>query len=99
MGMKKITKVFSLTDFTKGKVKRLTLHIQDIPGMDKDKDGKLHEMGDVAIISGTLQKYNGSKDTVDNINFTYPLQSNAEFKRHILSIIKSALEADAKRTK
>ena len=97
--MKKITKVFSLTDFTKGKVKRLTLHIQDIPAINKEKDGTETKMGDCAIISGTLQRYNGSKDTVDNINFTYPLQSNAEFKRHILSIIKAALEADKNRIK
>lgn len=94
---KAIKNVFSLTDFTKGRVKRLTLHIQDVPSYDNVKGEKI-DLGQCAIISGTLQIYKYYDETkVDNINFTLPLQSNVDFKKHILSIIKSALEADAKR--
>jgi len=87
---------FSLTEFTLGKIKRLTLHIEDIKVNEtKDSDTRVP----TAIISGTLYIYkdgeigkaNGEARTV---NFMLPLQSNAEFKRHILSIIKSALELD-----
>lgn len=93
---KPITKVFSLTEFTLGKVKRLTLHFQDIPSYDKPgADGKL--LGDCAIMSGTVQLFIPTdKKKVRNINFTYPLQENTDLKRHVLSIIKSAMDADKK---
>lgn len=93
---KQKVKVFSLTEFTSNKVKRLTLHIQDVPSFD-NIDGEKVELGQCAIISGTLQVFKeNDKKMVDNINFTLPLQSNAEFKKHILSIIKSALDAKSK---
>jgi hypothetical protein len=101
---KEIKKSFSLTELTKGKVKRLTLHFQDIPSFTKDKDGIKHDMGNEAIMSGTLyifkdkvQKLNEGEDNFYTVNFTFPLQANAEFKRHILSIIDSAIKLDKTR--
>ena len=98
--MKKITKkeeLFSLTEFCKGRVKRLTLHIEDLKAPMKEGDKKVI----VAMISGTLYLYKDKmitlKDGEDDfysLNFMLPLQSNKEFKRHVLSIIKSALEAE-----
>lgn len=96
--MKKETKskAFSLTDFTGGKVKRLTLHIEDIKVDEKkDSDVKLP----TAIVSGTLYVFKdgeiGKKGgETRTLNFMLPLQANADFKRHVLSIIKSALDLD-----
>lgn len=98
---KKAKEQFSLTDFTKGKVKRLTLHIEDVKAKVLDEDKKKEV---VALISGTLY-VNKSKmielkpgeNDFYTINFMYPLDGNKEFKRHVLSIIKSALEADKER--
>lgn len=102
--MKKETKkkgAFSLVDFTNDKVKRLTLHIEDIKVNEtKDSDTKVP----TAIISGTLYinkdktiVLKEGEDSFYTINFMLPLQANAEFKRHILSIIKSALDLDKNR--
>jgi len=99
---KKVSLPFSLTEFTKGKVKRLTLHIEDLKAKQTDESkGKVT----VAIISGTLYIYKDKelvKEGEDNfytVNFMLPLEYNKEFKRHILSIIKSALEQDRLRVK
>lgn len=98
---KKVSIPFSLTDFTKGKVKRLTLHIEDVKAKQTDES---KEKITVALISGTLyinkDKQITLKEGEDNfytVNFMLPLESNKEFKRHILSIIKSALEQDRER--
>jgi hypothetical protein len=98
---KKVSTPFSLTDFTKGRVKRLTLHIEDVQAKQTDES---KSKVTVALISGTLYIYKDKlitlKDGEDNfytVNFMLPLESNKEFKRHILSIIKSALEEDKKR--
>lgn len=103
--MKKETKSvpFSLTDFTKGKVKRLTLHIEDVKAKQTDESkGKVT----VALISGTLYIYKDKQIVLKEgetdfytVNFMLPLESNKEFKRHILSIIKAALDEDKKRVK
>lgn len=92
----KSKKAFSLTEFTFNKVKRLTLHFEDLP-VDESKDSTTKVP--TAIMSGTLYMFQdgefGKKDAkTRTVNFMLPLQSNAEFKRHILSIIKSAMELD-----
>lgn len=94
-------KPFSLTEFTDGKVKRLTLHIEDINISDsKDSETK----SKTAVISGTLYLYKDKlitlKEGEDNfytVNFMLPLQSNADFKKHVLSIIHSAIDLDKTR--
>lgn len=94
-------KPFSLTEFTKGKVKRLTLHIEDINISDsKESETK----SKTAVISGTLYIYKDKiqdlkpgEDNFETLNFMLPLQANADFKKHVLSIIHSALELDRTR--
>jgi hypothetical protein len=98
---KKVSPPFSLTDFTKGRVKRLTLHIEDVKAKTNDESV---DKVTVALISGTLYIYKNKQielkpgeDNFYTVNFMYPLEGNKEFKRHILSIIKSALEQDKQR--
>lgn len=94
---KKKKGLFSLTEFCHNRVKRLTLHIEDLKAPMKEGDKKVV----VAMVSGTLYLYKDKmitlKDGEDDfysLNFMLPLDSNKEFRRHILSIIKSAIEAE-----
>jgi len=95
---KQIKNMFALTDHYKGKVKRLTIHIQD-NDVFKSPDEKDTLVGRSATISGTLQLFTGSKDTVKNVNFVLPLSNNKEFKAHILAMIDEAMKLSEKKSK
>jgi hypothetical protein len=83
--------LFSITDHFEGKVKRLTLTIQDAP-IYKSPEEKDTLVGNSATIFGTLQLYKpGDKKKVDGVNFTLPLTHNEFLKTHILGIISEAI--------
>ena len=92
--MNKTKKMLVLKDSFDGRVKRLSLHVQDAA---IDDDGvKI----DSATIFGTLQLFiEGSKDKVRNINFSLPLSFNKELKNHLMSIIEQAIKQSDKANK
>lgn len=84
-------KLFSLTDRYKGLVKRLSIHIQDVPVYKSPEDrGTL--VGNNCTVFGTLQVYNKEKTQVSNINFTMPLSTTGYFEDNILEMIDQAIE-------
>lgn len=93
------TNVFSITDFFGGKVKRLTLTIQDAP-IYESPENKDTLVGQSATVFGTLQliKENDKKN-VTNINFTLPLNNVTELKQHVLSMIEEAMKLKEKSKK
>lgn len=97
--MKKVTtsakKVFSLQECFKGKVKRLTLHFQDID-LSESKDKK--EPNLAGWVFGTLQLFiEGNKETVENVNFHFSLGVNTDLKNHVTAIIKEAIKNNEKK--
>lgn len=92
--MKKPKELFVLSSLFNNKVKRLTLHVQDV-GIDNDGVKQ-----NSATIFGTLQMFKeGDKENVKNINFSLPLDYNKELKNHILSIIEQAIKQSTKKVK
>lgn len=83
--------MFTLDKEFDSKVKRLSLHFQDV-GID-DKGTMINS----ATIFGTLQLFTGSKTKVKNINFSLPLSFNKDLKNHVLAIIREAIRADESR--
>lgn len=83
-----------LKDSFDGKVKRLSLHVQDA-GIDNDG-----EKVESATIFGTLQLFQENDNKkVKNINFSLPLNHNKELKDHIMSIIDQAIKQSEKADK
>lgn len=83
-----------LKDSFDGKVKRLSLHVQDA---SVDDDGVKIES---ATIFGTLQLFQeGVKDKVKNINFSLPLNHNKELRDHLMSIMEQAIKQSEKADK
>lgn len=83
-----------LKDLFDGRVKRLSLHVQDA-GIDDDG-----VKVDSATIFGTLQLFiEGDKKNVKNINFSLPLDYNKELKNHLMSIIEQAIKQSDKANK
>ena len=83
-----------LKDSFDGRVKRLSLHIQDAA---IDNDGV---KVDSATIFGTLQLFiEGDKDKVKNINFSLPLDFNKDLRNHLMSIIDQAIKQSEKPVK
>lgn len=89
-------KLFNLTNTFDGKVKRLSLIIQDVP-IYESPEKKDTLVGESATIFGTLQLYTDSKKTVKNVNFTLPLTDNKDFKDHVLSMVQAALDLHEKK--
>lgn len=82
-----------LKDSFDGRVKRLSLHVQDAA---VDDDGvKI----DSATIFGTLQLFQENSDKVKNINFSLPLNHNKELRDHLMSIMGEAIKANDKASK
>lgn len=83
-----------LKDSFDGRVKRLSLHIQDAA---IDNDGV---KVDSATIFGTLQLFiEGDKEKVKNINFSLPLDFNKDLRNHLMSIIDQAIKQSEKPVK
>ena len=90
-------KAYSLGEQFGGRVKRLSLHIQDA-GIkdDKNKD----EVIQSATIFGTLQLYKkDDKKKVENINFSLPLNDNEDLQNHLVSMIAQAVMLKDKQDK
>lgn len=92
--MIKTKKMLVLKDSFDGRVKRLSLHIQDAA---IDNDGV---KVDSATIFGTLQLFiEGDKEKVKNINFSLPLDFNKDLRNHLMSIIDQAIKQSEKPVK
>lgn len=88
-------KAFTLSEQFEGRVKRLSLHIQDV-GIKDDKNKE--KVIESATIFGTLQLYKkDDKKKVENINFSLPLNDNEDLKNHLVSMIAQAVMLDHKK--
>ena len=74
-----------------GRVKRLSLNIQDVP-IYKSPEDKDTLVGNKPTVFGTMQVYMDSKKKVKNVNFTYLLDHNKELRNHMFSMITEALK-------
>lgn len=82
-------KLYSLEEQFEGRVKRLSLHIQDAGVKDEKKPDTILKS---ATIFGTLQLFKkDDKKNVENINFTLPLNHNTDLKNHLVAIIAEAV--------
>jgi len=90
-------KAFTIEEQFEGKVKRLSIHIQDA-GIPDDTDN--NKIVQSATIFGTIQVYiKENKEKVRNINFSLPLNDNEDLKNHLVSLMTQVVFLKEKQKK